>query len=131
MKINDLKKLIKDSVREVIKEEFQNLSAVSSDNSVQTTKSIIKDKFRENQQVPSKVKAPHPVIKTGNPLLDRVLKETEGGIPSEKSNGLETLRSILNEEESDVVKQVAPEVFSAITKDYSQMLKKMDSLSKK
>ena len=131
MNVSELKKIIEDVVRKVVKEELSKISfsEKNTDVKLQETKktitnfkSSLREDFVKNQE--------RPKIKTGNPLLDLVLSETKGGIPQQDdiSSGIDAIEHVpINEG----LRQTHPQLHDAMTRDYSSFLKKVDNKAQK
>jgi len=130
MKIEELKIIIEECVRKVIKEELSNkgILAETKKSPISPINKIIpKEKLLGLSGLPiNKIK-----LKTGNVLLDNVLAETTGGIPQQDGSSVMQMlpmQSMLNESNESEIKENAPEVYKAMTRDYSSMLKKMEQI---
>jgi hypothetical protein len=135
-------------IRTLVKEEVNNalphlLMEVLAEKMVQNSNSLLETK-KSTEQLPkrtpnvsfegtpkqSPVQAPKTF--TTNPILNQVLNETVGGIPQEESSGAPSAIDALQSLPKQVLaenKEVAA-VASAMTRDYSQLLKAIDAKAK-
>jgi hypothetical protein len=84
MKIEILKKLIKESVRDVLREELKNLGIVSNSTEI--------NKSKTTNTVENRTYKKQKIEYTSNPMLNEILNETSGGVPQEGS-----MSGLLNE----------------------------------
>jgi hypothetical protein len=134
-------------VRTVVKEEVdralpQLLMEVLAEkivNSESSTKPAVKApvSYRKPQvglDVPlkSEVRVPEPKLFSSNPILNKVLNETRGGVPQEDVDAVPSAIDAIQSLPKEVLnenKDVAA-VAKAMTRDYSQMLKAIDAKAK-
>lgn len=137
-------------IRTLVKEEVNNalpqlLMEVLAEKMVENSNSILESKKVESTPQPVRrspsvsfetpvKQAPVQTPRTfsTNPILNQVLNETVGGIPQEESastpSAIDALKSLPKEVLSEN-KEVAA-VASAMTRDYSQLLKAIDQKAK-
>jgi hypothetical protein len=130
-------------IRTLVKEEVNNalpqlLMEVLAEKMVQNSNSLLETKKPTEQPLVTKraVATPSPVQTpktfTTNPILNQILNETVGGIPQEESvsapSAIDALQSLPKQVLAEN-KEVAA-VASAMTRDYSTLLKAIDAKAK-
>lgn len=138
-------------IRTLVKEEVNNalpqlLMEVLAEKMVQNSNSLVETKKPTEQQQVAPRRAPTvsfegsmkqppvqaPKTFTTNPILNQVLNETVGGIPQEESvsapSAIDALQSLPKQVLAEN-KEVAA-VASAMTRDYSTLLKAIDAKAK-
>jgi len=138
-------------IRTLVKEEVNNalpqlLMEVLAEKMVQNSNSLVETKKPTEQQQVAPRRAPSvsfegsmkqppvqaPKTFTTNPILNQVLNETVGGIPQEESvsapSAIDALQSLPKQVLAEN-KEVAA-VASAMTRDYSTLLKAIDAKAK-
>jgi hypothetical protein len=138
-------------IRTLVKEEVNNalpqlLMEVLAEKMVQNSNSLVETKKPTEQQQVAPRRAPSvsfegsmkqppvqaPKTFTTNPILNQVLNETVGGVPQEESvstpSAIDALQSLPKQVLAEN-KEVAA-VASAMTRDYSTLLKAIDAKAK-
>lgn len=138
-------------IRTLVKEEVNNalpqlLMEVLAEKMVQNSNSLVETKKPTEQQQVAPRRSPSvsfegsmkqppvqaPKTFTTNPILNQVLNETVGGIPQEESvsapSAIDALQSLPKQVLAEN-KEVAA-VASAMTRDYSTLLKAIDAKAK-
>jgi hypothetical protein len=113
---------------EVLAERLSENSAAILENRTATTQQSVKSKvevFMEEPSAPAPVAQPQRMY-SKNPLLNQVLNETTGGVPTESTmqSSVDILQQ-LTPQQLNENKEVAA-VANALKKDYRSLLKAMD-----
>ena len=113
---------------EVLAERLSENSAAILENRAATTQQSVKSKvevFMEEPSAPAPVAQPQRMY-SKNPLLNQVLNETTGGVPTETTmqSSVDILQQ-LTPQQLNENKEVAA-VANALKKDYRSLLKAMD-----
>lgn len=139
-----------DIIRTLVKEEVHNalpqlLMEVLAEKMTENSAAILESK-KQDQPTPSKKpnfnvgldepvqkqSAQPPKMYTKNPILNQVLNETVGGVPVEdastSTSALDVIKNIPKEKLNEN-KEVAA-VATALTRDYSKLLKAVDAKAK-
>ena len=113
---------------EVLAERLSENSAAILENRAATTQQSVKSKvevFMEEPSAPAPVAQPQKMY-SKNPILNQVLNETTGGVPTEATmqSSVDILQQ-LTPQQLNENKEVAA-VANALKKDYRSLLKAMD-----
>ena len=113
---------------EVLAERLSENSAAILENRAATTQQSVKSKvevFMEEPSAPAPVAQPQKMY-SKNPILNQVLNETTGGVPTETAmqSSVDILQQ-LTPQQLNENKEVAA-VANALKKDYRSLLKAMD-----
>ena len=139
-----------DIIRTIVKEEVHNalpqlLMEVLAEKMSENSAAILESK-KQQEQAPAKKpnfnvgleeplkkqSVPVPKVFTKNPLLNQVLNETVGGIPTEEQTSTPSAIDVIKtlpKEALNENKEVAA-VANALTRDYSKLIKAADAKAK-
>jgi len=119
---------------EVLAEKMtENSAAILESKKQQEQSPARKPNFNVGLEEPAKKQAVQaPKIFTKNPLLNQVLNETVGGIPTEEQTSASSALDVIKTLPKDVLnenKEVAA-VANALNRDYSKLIKAADAKAK-